>query len=72
VVYTFNASIEEAEAGNYVSSKPVWSTEWVSGHPRLDREILSLPQTNKQTNTPKHNPTSYPNDNNKQNKNKQN
>jgi hypothetical protein len=46
VVHTSNPSTREAEAGGFLSSRPAWSTEWVSGQPGLYRETLS--QTNKQ------------------------
>ena len=50
VVHTFNPSTWEANAGGFLSSRPSWSTDWVLGHPRLDRETLSQnKQTNKQT-----------------------
>ena len=50
--HTFNPSIWEAEAGGFLSSRPVWSTKWVPGQPGLYRETLSQKnqkQTNKQT-----------------------
>jgi hypothetical protein len=52
VAYAFNPSTREAEAGGFLSSKPAWSTEQVSGQPGLHRETLSQKQkqTNKQTN----------------------
>ena len=37
----FNPSSWEAEAGEFLSSRTVWSTEWVPGQPGLHREILS-------------------------------
>jgi hypothetical protein len=49
VAHAFNPSTLEAEAGRSLSSRPAWSTEWVSGQPGLHRETLSL-KTNKQTN----------------------
>jgi hypothetical protein len=57
VAHVFNPSTSEAEAGEFLSSRPAWSTEWVPG---LHRETLSRKQqqdktkqnkTNKQTNT---------------------
>jgi hypothetical protein len=53
VVHTFNPSTWEAEAGGFLSSRPVWSTEWVPGQPGLYRETLSwkTTKTNKQTNS---------------------
>ena len=36
------------EAGEFLSLRPAWSTEWVTGQPGLHRETLS--QKNKQTN----------------------
>jgi hypothetical protein len=41
VVHTFNPSTWEAEAGGFLSLRPAWSTERVSGQPGLYREILS-------------------------------
>jgi hypothetical protein len=41
VVYTFNPSTWEAEAGGFLSSRPAWSTECVPGQPGLYRETLS-------------------------------
>jgi hypothetical protein len=41
VVYAFNPSTWEAEAGGFLSSRPAWSTEWVPGQPGLHRETLS-------------------------------
>jgi hypothetical protein len=49
VAHTFNPSTQEAEAGGFLSSRPVWSTKWVPGQPRIYRETLSQKQTNKQT-----------------------
>jgi hypothetical protein len=39
--HTFNPSTWEAEAGEFLSSRPAWSTKWVSGQPGLYRETLS-------------------------------
>ena len=41
VAHAFNTSTWEAEAGGSLSSRPVWSTELVPGHPRLHKEALS-------------------------------
>jgi hypothetical protein len=41
VAHAFNPSTREAEAGVFLSLRPVWSTEWVPGHPGLHRETLS-------------------------------
>ena len=41
VAHAFNPSTWEAEAGRFLSSRPVWSTEWVPGQPGLHRETLS-------------------------------
>jgi hypothetical protein len=62
VVHAFNPSTQEAEAGRFLSSRPAWSTKWVTGQPGLYRETLS--QKTKQNKT-KQNRT-------KQNKTKQN
>jgi hypothetical protein len=51
VAHAINPSTWEAEAGEFLSSRPAWSTEWVPGQPRLYRETLSRKtKTNKQTN----------------------
>jgi len=42
VVYTFNTSTWETEAGGSLSSRPAWSTEWVPGQPKLGRKQKSL------------------------------
>jgi hypothetical protein len=50
VAHAFNPSTWEAEAGGFLSSRPAWTTEWVSGQPGLHRETLSWKtKTNKQT-----------------------
>jgi hypothetical protein len=49
VVYAFNHSTREAEAGGFLSSRPAWSTKWVQGQPGLYKETLSQKQ-NKKTN----------------------
>jgi hypothetical protein len=41
VVHAFNPSTWEAEAGGFLSLRPVWSTKWVPGQPGLHRETLS-------------------------------
>jgi hypothetical protein len=41
VVHTFNPSTWEAEAGEFLSSRPAWSTEWAPGQPGLHRQTLS-------------------------------
>jgi hypothetical protein len=46
VVHAFNPSTWEAEAGEFLSSRPAWSTKWDPGQPGLHRETLSQKQTN--------------------------
>jgi hypothetical protein len=41
VVHAFNPSTWEAEAGEFLGSRPAWSTKWVPGQPGLYRETLS-------------------------------
>jgi hypothetical protein len=41
VAHAFNPSTWEAEAGGYLSLRPVWSTEWIPGQPGLHGETLS-------------------------------
>jgi hypothetical protein len=41
VAHAFNHSTWEAEAGEFLSSRPAWSTEWVPGQPELHKETLS-------------------------------
>jgi len=41
VVYAFNLSTWEAEAGEFLSSRPAWSTKWVLGQLGIYREALS-------------------------------
>jgi hypothetical protein len=48
VAHAFNLSTWEAEAGEFLSSRPAWSTEWVPGQPGLHRKTLF--QKKKQTN----------------------
>ena len=45
VAHTFNPS---TKAGEFLSSRPARSTEWVPGQPRLHRETLSRKKPNKQ------------------------
>jgi hypothetical protein len=40
VAHTFNPSTWEAETGEFLSSRPAWSTEWALGQPGLHRETL--------------------------------
>jgi hypothetical protein len=54
VTHAFNPSTWEAEAGEFLSVRPAWSTEWVSGQPGLHRESLSW-KTQKQTNKKENN-----------------
>lgn len=35
MVYSFNPSTWEAEAGGSLNSRPFWSTYWVPEHPEL-------------------------------------
>jgi hypothetical protein len=48
VVHAFNPSTQKAEAGGFLSSRLVWSTKWVPGHPGLYRETLSQKTKTKQ------------------------
>ena len=41
VAHAFNPSTWEAEAGEFLSSGPAWSTEWVPGQPGLYRECTT-------------------------------
>ena len=50
VAHSFNSSTWEVEAGGFLSSRPVWSTEWVPGEPGLHKKPSLEKQTNKQTN----------------------
>jgi hypothetical protein len=50
VVYTFNPSTWEAEAGGFLSSRPAWSTKGVPGQPGLYRETLSQKTKQNKTN----------------------
>jgi hypothetical protein len=50
MVHAFNPSTWEAEAGGFLSSRPAWSTELVSGQPRLHRETLSRKNKNNNNN----------------------
>ena len=38
MAHTFNPSIQEAEAGRFLSSRPAWSTDWIPGLPGLHTE----------------------------------
>jgi hypothetical protein len=53
VAHAFNPSIMEAEAGGFLSSRPVWSTKWIPGQPGLHRETLSQKNKTKQNKTKK-------------------
>jgi hypothetical protein len=52
VAHAFNPSTREAEAeaGGFLSLRPAWSMEWVSGQPGLHRETLAQ-KTKKQKKT---------------------
>jgi hypothetical protein len=52
VGHTFNPSTWEAEAGEFLSSRPAWSTSRVPGQPGLHRETLSR-KTKQKTNNKK-------------------
>jgi hypothetical protein len=41
VAHAFNPSTWEAEAGEFLSSRPAWSTEWIPGQPGLHSVTLS-------------------------------
>ena len=41
VAHAFSPSTWEAEAGEFLSLRPAWSTVWVPGQPRLHRETLT-------------------------------
>jgi hypothetical protein len=47
VAQAFNPSTQEAEAGEFLSSRLAWSTKWVPGQPGLHRETLSRKNKNK-------------------------
>jgi hypothetical protein len=66
VAHNFNPSTGEAEAGRFLSSRPVWSTKWVPGQPGLHRETLSWKQTNKTKQNKQNKQTTKPNQTNKQ------
>jgi hypothetical protein len=57
VVYAFNPSSQEAEAVEFLSSRPAWSTEWVPGQPGLHRETLSQKKEKKRKENKKQNHT---------------
>jgi hypothetical protein len=42
VAHAFNPGTWKAEASEFLSSRPAWSTEWVPSQPGLHRETLSL------------------------------
>lgn len=48
VAYAVKSSIQEAEAGEYMSLRLVWSTKLVSGQPGPHRESFLNPPTPKQ------------------------
>ena len=50
VAHIFNHSTWEAEAGEFLSSRPAWSTERVPGQPGPHGESLNPVSKNKQTN----------------------
>jgi hypothetical protein len=54
VAHTFNPSTWEAEAGEFLSSRPAWSTKSFPGQPGLYRETLSQ-NNNNNNNKPKTN-----------------
>jgi hypothetical protein len=49
--HAFNPSTWEEEAGEFLSSRPAWSTEQVPGQPGLHRETLSWEKKNKKQKT---------------------
>jgi hypothetical protein len=55
VAHAFNPSTWEAEAGEFLSLRAAWSTEWVPGQPGLHKETLSQKskKTKKQNKTKK-------------------
>ena len=53
MAHTFNPSTWEAEAGEFLSSRPAWFTDWVPGQPRLHRETLSQEIKNNNNNNNK-------------------
>jgi hypothetical protein len=57
VVHAFNLSTWEAEAGEFLSLRPVWSTEWVPGQPGLTQRN---PVLEKKTKTKTKNKTKIP------------
>jgi len=48
MAHAFDPSTWEAEAGEFLSSRPAWSTKWVPGQPGLHRETLSEKNKTKQ------------------------
>jgi hypothetical protein len=51
VAQAFNPSTWEAEAGEFLSLRPAWSTEWVPGQPGLHRGTRSPKTKTKQNKT---------------------
>jgi hypothetical protein len=49
MAHAFNPSIWETEAGGFLSSRSIWSTEGVPGQPGLHRETLSQEGKKKKT-----------------------
>jgi hypothetical protein len=49
VSHAFDPRTQKAEAGGFLSSRPAWSTKWVSGQPGLYRETLSQKTTTTMT-----------------------
>jgi hypothetical protein len=48
VAHAFNPSTWEAEAGEFLSSRPAWSTKWAPGQSKLYRETMSKKKNPKQ------------------------
>jgi hypothetical protein len=48
VAHAFNPSTWEAEAGEFLSLRPAWSTEWAPGQPMLHRKTLYQKHKKKQ------------------------
>jgi hypothetical protein len=53
VAHNFIPSTWEAEGGEFLSSRPAWSSKWVPGQPELHRETLSGKTKNKKQNKTK-------------------
>jgi hypothetical protein len=47
VAHTFNPSTWEAEAGEFLSSRSAWFTDWVPGQPGLLKKTMSQTKQNK-------------------------